>query len=159
MELDPNRLVQSVTDLATRLVGAEFGALFHNVLNERGDSYMLYTLSGVPREAFSKFPMPRNTAIFSPPFRGESIVRSDDITKDPKYGQNPPYHGMPDGHLPVRSYPAVPVISHDLQEPLRMVSVYSQLLKKTFSGQLGEKGEEFIRYTIASVPKFDQQCA
>src|SRR6185437_5451048 len=30
-------------------------------------------------------------------------------TKDPRYGRNPPYHGMPSGHLPVRSYLAVPV--------------------------------------------------
>jgi len=36
-------------------------------------------------------------------------VRSDDITKDPRYGHNPPYNGMPAGHLPVRSYLAVPV--------------------------------------------------
>ena len=41
--------------------------------------------------------------------RGEGIVRSDDITKDPRYGKNPPYHGMPEGHLPVTSYLAVPV--------------------------------------------------
>ena len=231
VELDPNRLVQSVTDLATRLVGAEFGALFHNVQNDQGESYMLYTLSGVPREAFSKFPMPRNTAIFAPTFRGEGLVRSDDITKDPRYGNNPPHKGMPEGHLPVRSYLATPVMSrtgevlgglffgssavgvfteqheqlvagiaaqasialdnarlfeqlrsererveatnlalrransdleqfaysasHDLQEPLRMVSVYSQMLRKKFSGQLGEKGDEFISYTVQGATRME----
>ena len=36
-------------------------------------------------------------------------MRSADITKDPRYGRNPPHHGMPSGHLPVRSYLAVPV--------------------------------------------------
>jgi signal transduction histidine kinase len=56
--------------------------------------------------------MPRNTAVFGPTFRGEGIVRSDDITKDPRYGRNAPYHGMPEGHLPVRSYLAAPVVSH-----------------------------------------------
>ncbi len=76
-----------------------------------GESYMLYTLSGVPAEAFSKFPMPRNTAVFAPTFKGEGIVRSDDITRDPRYGHNAPRKGMPEGHLPVRSYLAVPVIS------------------------------------------------
>ncbi len=110
-ELNPETLAQKVTDLATRLTGAEFGALFHNKLDELGESYTLYTLSGVPRQAFSKFPMPRNTKIFNPTFRGEGVVRSDDITQDPRYGQNSPYHGMPKGHLPVRSYLAVPVIS------------------------------------------------
>jgi signal transduction histidine kinase/CheY-like chemotaxis protein len=72
---------------------------------------MLYTLSGVPREKFAGFPMPRNTDVFGPTFRGEGVVRSDDITKDPRYGRSAPYHGMPPGHLPVRSYMAVPVMS------------------------------------------------
>jgi signal transduction histidine kinase len=53
--------------------------------------------------------MPRNTAVFDPTFRGSGVVRSDDITRDERYGRNPPYHGMPPGHLPVRSYLAVPV--------------------------------------------------
>jgi serine phosphatase RsbU (regulator of sigma subunit) len=106
-------VVQYVTDEATELVGAQFGAFFYNVLDGRGGSYMLYTLSGVPREAFSRFPMPRNTAVFAPTFNGEGVVRSDDITKDPRYGRNAPRHGMPEGHLPVRSYLAVPVAARD----------------------------------------------
>lgn len=110
-ELDLNRLVQSVTDVATELTGAEFGSFFYNVVNENGESYSLYSLSGAPREAFEKFPMPRNTAVFEPTFRGTGVVRSDDITKDPRYGCNPPHYGMPKGHLPVCSYLAVPVIS------------------------------------------------
>lgn len=110
-ELDLERLVQAVTDAGVRLTGAELGAFFYNVTDEHGEGYTLYTISGVPREQFSKFPMPRNTEVFDPTFRGTGLVRSDDITKDPRYGRNPPYHGMPPGHLPVRSYLAVPVIS------------------------------------------------
>ena len=71
-------------------VGAEFGAFFYNVINDVGESYMLYTLSGAPIEAFSKFPMPRNTEVFAPTFGGAGIVRSDDITKDSRYGKNAP---------------------------------------------------------------------
>ncbi|MDV4156664.1 response regulator [Rhizobium brockwellii] len=110
-ELDLDQAVQAVTDAATELTGAQFGSFFYNVLDDKGESYMLYTLSGVPREAFSSFPMPRNTAVFGPTFAGEGIVRSDDITKDPRYGKNAPHHGMPKGHLPVCSYLAAPVIS------------------------------------------------
>ncbi|WP_247438659.1 GAF domain-containing protein [Bradyrhizobium sp. 44] len=109
--LDLAEVVQTVTDAGVELTGASFGAFFYNVLNETGESYTLYTLSGAPREAFSKFPMPRNTAIFAPTFNGEGTVRSDDILKDPRYGHNAPRKGMPDGHLPVRSYLAVPVRS------------------------------------------------
>ena len=72
---------------------------------------MLYSLSGVPKEAFSKFPMPRATAVFQPTFKGEGVIRSDDILQDPRYGKSEPYKGMPPGHLPVRSYLAVPVTS------------------------------------------------
>lgn len=110
-ELDQKKLVQQVTDAATQLAKADFGAFFYNLINEKGESYMLYTISGVPMENFSRFPMPRNTEIFSPTFAGEGIIRSDDITKDPRYGKNDTYHGMPKGHLPVVSYLAVPVVS------------------------------------------------
>src|SRR6201997_5340528 len=96
-ELNLDRAVQTVTDAATELTGAACGSFFYNVLNEAGESYMLYTLSGVPREAFSKFPMPRNTAVFAPTFAGDGIVRSDDITKDERYGKNDPHYGMPKG--------------------------------------------------------------
>ena len=110
-ELDLERTVQSVTDIGTELTGAKFGAFFYNVTNDSGESYSLYALSGAPREAFDKFGMPRNTAVFAPTFAGQGIVRSDDIRKDPRYGKNAPHHGMPKGHLPVVSYLAVPVIS------------------------------------------------
>src|ERR1041384_870131 len=79
--------------------------------DERGESYMLYTLSGAPREAFADFPMPRNTDIFAPTFKGEGTVLIADVKRDPRYGKNSPYYGMPEGHLPVTSYLAVPVVS------------------------------------------------
>jgi signal transduction histidine kinase/CheY-like chemotaxis protein len=110
-ELDLDRAVQVVTDSATELTGAAFGAFFYNMVNAAGESYLLYSLSGAPREAFDKFPMPRNTAVFAPTFSGAATVRSDDITADPRYGRSEPYFGMPKGHLPVRSYLATPVIS------------------------------------------------
>jgi signal transduction histidine kinase/ActR/RegA family two-component response regulator len=110
-ELDLQKLVQAVTDAATELTGAHFGSFFYNVLNEEGASYMLYTLSGVPREAFEGFPMPRATQLFGPTFRGEGTIRIADVRKDPRHGKNPPHYGMPAGHLPVVSYLAVPVVS------------------------------------------------
>lgn len=109
-ELDLQRLVQTVTDAATDLTGAEFGAFFYNVIDERGESYTLYTLSGVSRDHFASFPMPRNTHIFGPTFRGEAVIRLENVQRDPRYGQNAPYQGMPPGHLPVVSYLAVPVV-------------------------------------------------
>jgi len=109
-KLDTDAILQAATDAATRLSGAAFGAFFYNKIDEKGQSYMLYALSGAPREAFAGFDMPGNTQVFKPTFDGTSVVRSDDITKDPRYGHNQ-HHGMPKGHLPVCSYLAVPVIS------------------------------------------------
>jgi PAS domain S-box-containing protein len=110
-DLDLKSVVQATTDAGRQLSGAGFGAFFYNVLNEKGESYMLYTLSGASPEDFANFPMPRNTCVFAPTFAGEGTLRLADVTKDHRYGKNAPYHGMPRGHLPVRSYLAVPVVS------------------------------------------------
>ena len=110
-ETDEQKILQLVTDTTTQLAGAAFGAFFYNKTDFKGESYMLYTLSGASRESFDKFGMPRNTAVFSKTFSGQGILRSDDITTDHRYGHNPPHKGMPQGHLPVVSYLAVPVIS------------------------------------------------
>jgi len=230
-ELDIQKLAQTVTDIATQLVRAEFGALFHNLVDDAGESYTLYTLSGAPREAFAGFPLPRNTDVFGPTFRGEGVVRSDDITKDPRYGRNAPYAGMPEGHLPVRSYLAVPVISrsgdvlgglffghsqtgvftqeaesivtgiaaqaaialdnaalfaesqrsqkalrrsneelslvnedlsqfarsasHDLREPLRMISIYTQLLGRKLKDQLDVEAQEYLHYVLSGARRME----
>ena len=110
-ETDLEALVQSVTDAATELTGAAFGAFFYNVTDENGGAYLPYTLSGASREAFAGIPNPRNTAVFAPTFSGEGIVRSGDIRQDPRYGRNAPNKGPPPGHLPVVSYLAVPVVA------------------------------------------------
>ncbi|NVM66114.1 PAS domain S-box-containing protein [Mucilaginibacter sp. SG538B] len=110
-KLDTESILQKVTDATTQITGAAFGAFFYNTINQDGEAYMLYSLSGAPKEAFENFGMPRNTAVFHRTFSGEGVLRVDDITKDPRYGRNAPHFGMPEGHLPVVSYLAVPVIS------------------------------------------------
>jgi PAS domain S-box-containing protein len=110
-ELDLDRIVQMVTDAGREVSGAAFGAFFYNVYDKKGGSFLLYTLSGAERSQFEAFGLPRATKVFEPTFKGECVVRSDDILSDPRYGHSAPHHGMPKGHLPVRSYLAVPVFS------------------------------------------------
>jgi PAS domain S-box-containing protein len=38
--------------------------------------------------------------------------------------------------------------SHDLQEPLRTVTAYTQLLELNLSEQIGDRGREFVRYIV-----------
>ncbi|MGN6625474.1 MAG: PAS-domain containing protein, partial [Tepidisphaeraceae bacterium] len=57
-DLDLDTLVQSVTDLATQISGAKFGAFFYNSFDRNGESYVLYTLSGADRSAFEHFGHP-----------------------------------------------------------------------------------------------------
>ncbi|WP_162582944.1 GAF domain-containing protein [Variovorax sp. PBS-H4] len=110
-ELGVEKLVQHVVDAGVELTGARFGAFFYNVVDEQGGRYMLYALCGAERSAFENFGMPRATAVFAPTFLGQGVIRSDDILADERYGHNRPHKGMPQGHLPVRSYLAVPVAS------------------------------------------------
>ena len=110
-QTDLTALVQSFTDEATRLAGARFGAFFYTVVDERGESHALHALSGVPRSAFERFPLPRNSELFAATFRGEGIIRLDDVKQDPRSGTDAPQVGTPGGPLPVTSYLAVPVVS------------------------------------------------
>jgi transcriptional regulator with GAF, ATPase, and Fis domain len=106
-------------------------------VNEAGESFMLYTLSGADPSQFG-FGMPRATAIFHPTFAGEGVIRSDDITKDSRYGLSEPHFGMPKGHLPVASYLAVSVVSRSGEvigglffghsEPARFTERHQQLM-------------------------------
>jgi signal transduction histidine kinase/ActR/RegA family two-component response regulator len=112
-KLELKLVLQTVTDAATQLSGAQFGAFFYKAKNADRTVFSLYTLSGASRDGLEGLgqPHPRETPLLGPTFRGECVVRIDDVRKDPRYGQMPPHHGMPDGHLPVCSYLAAPVVA------------------------------------------------
>jgi PAS domain S-box-containing protein len=144
-ELDPQKLVQAVTDAATELSGAEFGAFLMTEQAQSGGVFRPYTFSGSDglREAFSRLSMPRDTAMFAATFQGAGVVRVDDVTGDARFGHNAPDNGVPPGHPTVRSYLTMPVIS-------RSGEVFGGLfLGHSLAGVFTNRGEQIVSGLVA----------
>lgn len=109
-DLDLGRIVQAVTDEATKLSGAEFGAFFYNIKNPDGETYRLYTLTGNRDENFENFEVPPYVDIFAQTFETKKIIRSDDIRLEMELQQSMRHGGICGEDLPVVSYVAAPVI-------------------------------------------------
>jgi signal transduction histidine kinase/CheY-like chemotaxis protein len=109
-ELDLDRLIRTFLEAAATITGAAYGAYFERQRDVAGDGdvWHLVSLVGAPMEAFASLGMPRPTGLFALTVKALAVVRSDDVVRDPRYGS---HGGMPPGHVPVRSYLAVAVVS------------------------------------------------
>jgi signal transduction histidine kinase/ActR/RegA family two-component response regulator len=105
-QLDMESLVEAVTAAGVTITGAAYGAFAYR---DTSGSWTHF-VSGAPWDAFVDFPLPQDADAFGTPFPPE-VSRSDDLMRDPRYGQNLPFKRMPPGQSPARSYLAAPVRS------------------------------------------------
>ena len=109
-ELDLGRAVQTVTEAATELTGAAYGAFFYEAPGERG-APSRHSLSGAPRETFDDFLVQDASRPLAPLFGGAGVVRLDDVHEQPAYANRPAAARRSVQALPLRSYLGAPVVS------------------------------------------------
>jgi PAS domain S-box-containing protein len=105
---DLHPLLQELTDAATSISGARYGAFFYQAAVDDGAAQMLHTLSNGARASFASFCAPRAEELLGTG-HNHGPLRSEDLpaeANDPHAGPN---HGLPPGTPLVRSYLAVPV--------------------------------------------------
>jgi two-component system, sensor histidine kinase and response regulator len=106
-QLDLDAVVQRVTNEATMLVGAKFGAFYYNLVDGHVGSAP-YTLSGVSRTSFERLGLAQKSALLDATFIGQ-IVRLDDVEHDHRYASGSQERTR--ASIPLASYLAVPVVS------------------------------------------------
>jgi PAS domain S-box-containing protein len=108
---DLRGLLQTVTDAATGVAGARFGAFFYHGKDSDGDLFTLHTVSGAAPPGFAPFGATHGSTLFAPSLHGEGVTRLDDISTDARYRDAAPFFGKADPAPAVRSYLALPVIA------------------------------------------------
>jgi PAS domain S-box-containing protein len=108
-------IVQAALDAGLHLCDARYGAFFYNNIGDDGNSYSLYKIAGPDLNVFAALPKPYcpeiPAQIPKDSLLNQLILRSPDVTQDPRFTDDLPFAGLTPSHLPVRSYLSVPVRS------------------------------------------------
>lgn len=106
-ELDLEKLVQALTDAATKLVGAQFGTFFrYHPGDER--AHTAYAASAPLRDAFG---LERPAKLLVPTFSSDGPLRIRDLRREAREGDRVPSFGPNAPAGSIASYLAVPVVS------------------------------------------------
>jgi PAS domain S-box-containing protein len=106
-QLDPEKLAQEITDIASALVGAEFGAFLSTLT---GEENRVHASSGHPPEAFAGVPMSPDADLLRLTLGGAAPVLCEDLTQDPRFADTQAAKAA-GGKLQIRSYLAAPVLA------------------------------------------------
>jgi PAS domain S-box-containing protein len=107
--LNLDRVVQTVTDIAVNVSGARFGAFFIASPDRHGEPRLVHALPS--REAFEKFRLSRG--LLDATLRQASPIRADDIRTDASHGAGTCASKTSGPDAPIASYLAIPVGSLD----------------------------------------------
>jgi PAS domain S-box-containing protein len=106
-ELDLQRIVKSVTQAGREVSGAELAVFFCDEASiGLGAPPARFTLSGAAASEFQRFGLSRSSAVLAPTFRGEGVVRSENLATDERFRS-----AFAESEPSIASYLAVPVIS------------------------------------------------
>jgi PAS domain S-box-containing protein len=104
-------IVQAALDAGLRLCNARYGSFFYNNIDDHANSHSLYKVAGPEVNVFASPLSPHCCDISEESFPSERIIRSPDVTQDPRYSHKLSFSRLtPNGPL-VRSYLSVPVLS------------------------------------------------
>jgi PAS domain S-box-containing protein len=104
-------IVEAALDAGLHLCNARFGAFFCNNTDDHSGSFSLYKAAGPDLNIFTALSIPPVAAMPKDCFLSQQIVRSPDITHDPRFTEDLPFAAPSANHPPVRSYLCVPVRS------------------------------------------------
>jgi signal transduction histidine kinase/ActR/RegA family two-component response regulator len=108
-ELDLEKLVQALTDAATKLVGAQFGTFFrYHQDNGSEGGHTAYASSAALRDAFG---LERPAKVLVPTFSSDGPLRIQDLRREARDGDRVPSFGANAPPGSIASYLAVPVVS------------------------------------------------
>ena len=144
-DLDIGRVLRRVTEEATRLLGAQMGAFLTSPTEPGATEFVPHTIAGVSAATFAHLGRPRATSLFSGTVHGRAVQRFTDVTRDPRYGKNEPFRGIPAGHPPVRSFMSAPVSARSGE----VVGIL--LFAHERPGQFARMHEEILRGAAAQM--------
>ena len=104
-------ILQAALDAGLHLCGARLGAFFYTDVDDRSSSYSLYKAAGPDINIFTALSIPAVASMPKDCFLSQQIIRSPDITLDPRFTPDLPFASPSPHHPPVRSYLCVPVRS------------------------------------------------
>lgn len=111
VELDPERLIQEITDAGRTLSEAQLGVFLHRP-RAPGEAHRApFAVSGARREQLTCLENASIEDVVGPEFRTGAVIRAADITNDPRFADSSLLNRVRLDEGPMRSYLAVPVLS------------------------------------------------